>query len=151
MPLLHRTDSEDASYLELAEFITNYGEVERIERELEELYRRVVFNVVVANRDDHLRNHGFIRNPAGWRLAPAFDINPSTSKEEHVLALDDHARYPDLEVVASTADLYRLGDKKSREIIELICDVVSGWRRRAKRMGLSAQDCLVLEQCMLVS
>ncbi len=151
MPLLHRTDSEDASYLELAEFITNYGEVERIERELEELYRRVVFNVVVANRDDHLRNHGFIRNPAGWRLAPAFDINPSTSKEEHVLALDDHARYPDLEVVASTADLYRLGDKKSREIIELICDVVSGWRPRAKRMGLSAQDCLVLEQCMLVS
>jgi len=110
-----------------------------------------VFNVVVANRDDHLRNHGFIRTPGGWRLAPAFDINPSASKEEHVLALDSYSRYPDLEVVASTADLYRLGENRSREIIERVCDIVSGWRPRAKRMGLSAQDCLVLEQCMLVS
>jgi serine/threonine-protein kinase HipA len=150
MPLLHRTDSEDASYLELAEFVADRGHIDHIEEDLEELFRRVVFNVVVANRDDHLRNHGFIRTPGGWRLAPAFDINPSASKEEHVLALDSCSRYPDLEVVASTADLYRLGEKKSREIIEQVCDVVSAWRPRAKRIGLSAQDCLVLEQCMLV-
>lgn len=151
MPLLHRTDSEDASYLELAEFITNYGEVNRIQEDLEELFRRVVFNVAVANRDDHLRNHGFIRTPGGWRLAPAFDINPSASKEEHVLALDDHVRYPDLEVVASTADLYRLDGSKAAEIIEQILGVVSGWRKKAKRIGLSSQDSLILEQCMLYS
>lgn len=151
MPLLHRTDSEDASYLELAEFIANFGHLDHIEEDLEELFRRVVFNVIVANRDDHLRNHGFIRTPSGWRLAPAFDINPSSSKEEHVLALDSYSRQPDLDVVASTADLYRLGEKKSKEVIEQVCDIVSGWRTSARRMGLSSQDCLMLEQCMLVS
>ncbi len=151
MPLLHRTDSEDASYLELAEFIADYGQVDYIEEDLEELFRRVVFNVVVANRDDHLRNHGFIRTPGGWRLAPAFDINPSTSKEEHVLALDGYTRYPDLDVVASTADLYRLDGGKAKEIVEQVCGVVSGWSKRAKGIGLSSQDCLVLEQCMLIS
>lgn len=151
MPLLHRTDSEDASYLELAEFIANFGHLDHIEEDLEELFRRVVFNVVVANRDDHLRNHGFIRTPAGWRLAPAFDINPSASKEEHVLALDACSRQPDLNVAASTADLYRLDGKKASQIIEQVCDVVRSWRPRAKRLGLSSQECVVLEQCMLVS
>ncbi len=76
MPLLHRTDSEDASYLELAEFITNYGEVERIERELEELYRRVVFNVVVANRDDHLRNQNQRSARFAWSI-PLRCSNPT--------------------------------------------------------------------------
>ena len=105
----------------------------------------------MGNRDDHLRNHGFIRTPDGWRLAPAFDINPSTSKDEHVLALDAYFRQPDLDVVNSTADLYRLSPQKAKQIIQHVCDVVSGWRTKAKRMGLSAQDCLVLEQCLLVS
>lgn len=151
MPLLHRTDSEDASYLELAEFIANFGHIDHIEEDLEELFRRVVFNVIVGNRDDHLRNHGFIRTPAGWRLAPAFDINPSTSKDEHVLALDAYSRQPDLDVVISTADLYRLSPQKTKQIIQQVCDVVSGWQSKARRMGLSAQDCLVLEHCMLIS
>lgn len=51
----------------------------------------------------HLRNHGFIRSPAGWRLAPAFDMNPSFKREEHVLSLDLYNRQPDLDVVLSTA------------------------------------------------
>lgn len=128
-----------------------FGHIDHIEEELEELFRRVVFNVVVANRDDHLRNHGFIRTPAGWRLAPAFDINPSLSKDEHVLALDAYSRQPDLGVIISTADLYRLNHKKAKQIIQQVCDVVSGWKAKARRMGLSSQDCLLLEQFMLVS
>jgi len=62
MTMLHHTDTDDASYLELAEFLSTYGEADHIARNLEELFTRVVFNIATANRDDHLRNHGFIRS-----------------------------------------------------------------------------------------
>jgi len=98
MTMLGHIDTEDASYLELAEFLATYGEADHVAQNLEELFTRVVFNVATANRDDHLRNHGFIRSPDGWRLAPAFDMNPSFRKDEHVLSLDLYNRQPDLEV-----------------------------------------------------
>lgn len=141
MTMLGHSDSEDASYLELAEFIATSGEAEHITRDLEELFTRVVFNVATANRDDHLRNHGFIRSPAGWRLAPAFDMNPSFRKDEHVLAIDLYNRLPDLEVVLSTAEYYRLNSARAQEIITEVCAVVEGWSARARKLGLTTQEC----------
>ena len=118
MTMLHHTDSDDASYLELSEFIATYGDVDHIAIDLEELFTRVVFNIVAANRDDHLRNHGFIRSPAGWRLSPAYDMNPSFRKEEHVLSLDLYNRQPDLECAPPLS-------------IENLCpaDFIFGWHR----------------------
>lgn len=75
---------------------------------MRELFRRVLFNVAVANRDDHLRNHGFICQAQGWRRAPAFDMNPSLKKDSHVLALDDASVEPDLGTVMATAGFYRV-------------------------------------------
>lgn len=141
MTLLGHRDTDDASYLELAEFLATYGETDRIARDLEELFTRIVFNVATANRDDHLRNHGFIRSPAGWRLAPAFDMNPSFRKEEHVLALDLYNHQPDLDVVLSTAGFYRLENSRAREIIAKVCATVGEWQARAKQLGLSRQEC----------
>lgn len=141
MTLLGHVDSEDASYLELAEFIATYGNVDYIVRDLEELFIRVVFNVATANRDDHLRNHGFIRSPAGWRLAPAFDMNPSFRKDEHVLSLDLYNRQPDLEVVLSTAEYYRLESDRARKIVTDVCAVVGEWKKYAGKLGLSAREC----------
>jgi serine/threonine-protein kinase HipA len=140
MTMTGHQDTEDASYLELAEFIATWGEENQIDRDLEELFTRVVFNVVTANRDDHLRNHGFIRSPVGWRLAPAFDMNPSFRKNEHVLSLDLYNRQPDMEVVLSTADYYRLDMARAEEIVRAVCSVVGGWRDRAKRVGLSVRE-----------
>src|SRR6185437_9070664 len=68
------------SYIELAEFLQTHGAKDHIENDLEQLYRRVAFNVAVGNRDDHLRNHGFLLTAAGWRLAPAFDLNPNIAR-----------------------------------------------------------------------
>ena len=141
MTMLGHGDSEDASYLELAEFIATSGEAEHITRDLEELFTRVVFNVATANRDDHLRNHGFIRSPSGWRLAPAFDMNPSFRKDEHVLAIDLYNRLPDLEVVLSTAEYYRLNSARAQKIITEVCAVVGGWSVRARKLGLTTQEC----------
>lgn len=141
MTMLRHIDTEDASYLELAEFIATYGQTEHIARDIEELFTRVVFNVAVANRDDHLRNHGFMRSPAGWRLAPAFDMNPSFKKDEHALSLNLYDRLPDLDVVISTAEYYRLNTSRAKEIVEMVCGVVSGWEGCARNLGLSAREC----------
>jgi len=141
MTMLGHVDSEDASYLELAEFIATYGEADHISHDLEELFTRVVFNVATANRDDHLRNHGFIRSPAGWRLAPAFDMNPSFRKDEHVLSLDLYNRQPDMDVVLSTAGFYRLESSRAKQIIVAVCTVVGEWQTHARKLGLSRQEC----------
>jgi serine/threonine-protein kinase HipA len=149
MTLLKHIDTDDASYLELAEFIASYGQPEFIDRDLEELFTRVVFHVAIANRDDHLRNHGFMRSPAGWRLAPAYDMNPSRKKEDHSLSLDLYNRMPDLDVVISTAEYYRLSDRHAREIVDKVCGVVSEWKNRAKKIGLSAQECAGMEHLFI--
>jgi serine/threonine-protein kinase HipA len=141
MTMLGHVDTEDASYLELAEFLATYGEADSIVQDLEELFTRVAFNVATANRDDHLRNHGFIRSPAGWRLAPAFDMNPSFRKDEHVLSLDLYNRQPDMEVVLSTAGFYRLASSRAKKIIVEVCNAVGAWQPRAKKLGLSRQEC----------
>jgi serine/threonine-protein kinase HipA len=145
MTMLNHRDTEDASYLELAEFISNLGDPEQIDQDLVQLFTRVVFNVMTANRDDHLRNHGFIRRPSGWQLAPAFDMNPSVKKEEHVLALDTHTRQPDMDAVIETAGLYRLNLEQANDIVEKVSKVVGSWQARARKLGISRQECLAME------
>ncbi len=151
MAVLGRDDGEGASYLDLAQFIGNrHGVAGHIEHDLLEMFRRVLFNVAVANRDDHLRNHGFIRHAGGWRLAPAFDINPSVDKAEHVLAIDDQSTLPDLDTVVSTHDFYRLRKADALAERDRLHGVLRGWERRAKTLGLSAEDRLALRSGLWV-
>lgn len=150
MTMTGHRDIEDASYLELAEFVATWGEPDYITHDLEELFTRVVFNVATASRDDHLRNHGFIRTPAGWRLAPAFDMNPSFKKDEHTLALDLYTRQPDMTVVLETAEYYRLGMDQAKGIVNRVGKVVGGWQVRARRLGLSAREISEAEQLFYV-
>lgn len=140
MTLTGRLDNEDASYLDIARAIENFGDPAAIETDLAQLYRRVVFNVLTANRDDHLRNHGFLRDGGGWRLAPAFDVNPSPRKQEHSLAFDESLRIPDLDAIRETAPLYRLSAAEAEEAIVAVNDAVAGWRRLAAEIGLSREE-----------
>lgn len=140
MTMTGNQDTEDASYLELAEFIATWGDPDFIAADLAALFARVVFNVATANRDDHLRNHGFLRTPGGWRLAPAFDLNPSFKKTEHALALDLYTRQPNLAVLLETAKFYRLGVEQSQTIVKRTGKVVAGWKNRARKLGLSAHE-----------
>ncbi len=149
MTMTGNQDSEDASYLELAEFIATWGEPDHINHDLAELFNRVVFNVATANRDDHLRNHGFIRTPSGWRLAPAFDMNPSFKKGEHALALDLYNRQPDISVVLATAGYYRIDLNRAEKIISDTGKVIAGWKTRARKLGLSAHAVAEAEHLFL--
>lgn len=149
MSLLGKTDKEEASYLELAEFLSTRGVEGHIDADLKELFRRVLFNVATANRDDHLRNHGFVWHPGGWRLAPAYDMNPSTKKDEHVLALDDSSTEPDFDTVLATAELYRLSQADAQAELAGLRAVIGTWEQRAKTLGLSAEDRLELEDRLM--
>lgn len=92
------------------------------------------------NRDDHLRNHGFVPGKTGWRLAPAFDVNPNIDGGEHVLNLDDADNRPNLETVLGTAAFYGLADTKARQIVEEVLAAVDGWRDAARRTSISGAD-----------
>lgn len=140
MTLLRRTQSEGTSYLELAQFIRAQGDAEHASTDLVQLFRRVAFNVAVGNRDDHLRNHGFVLGKTGWRLAPAFDVNPNIDKAEHVLDIDDVDNRPSLEAVLSTAAFYGLGNDHARQVVEEVAAAVDGWQDAARRAGITGAD-----------
>jgi serine/threonine-protein kinase HipA len=149
MTMLERRDGEEgASYLELALFLQDKGAQGHIDQDLEQLYRRVVFNVMVGNRDDHARNHGFIREPSGWRLSPAFDVNPNLAKADHSLTFDGKSATPNLKLVKETADFYRC-EGRAEKIIDEIHAAVREWRQEAERLGLPSLEMKRMETVFL--
>ena len=132
-------NSNDASYIDIAQFIQDNGASPAAD--LERLFRRVAFNVCVGNRDDHLRNHGFLLGIDGWRLAPAFDVNPSP-KAQHVLSIDGSTNESDLAAVHGSAWAYGLDAKQADDIIERVMAVVDDWELEASKQGLSAGEIL---------
>ncbi len=140
MTLARRADGEDASYLEIAQAIADHGDPSEIDADLQQLFRRVAFNVMVANRDDHLRNHAFIRRRGGWRLAPAYDINPAPEKVGHALAIDDANRDPSIDLVRSTAAFYRLRVARADAIIHEVASAIADWQRHARALDLPADE-----------
>jgi serine/threonine-protein kinase HipA len=100
----------------------------------------LVVNVAIGNRDDHLRNHGFLLRPEGWRLSPAFDINPNLDKAEHVLNLDETDNRPNLTTVIDTSEWYRLSKDRGAQIANEILAVTSTWRKAATTVGIARAD-----------
>ena len=140
MTLLRKTQSEGASYLDLAHFIRSQGNAEHADADLAQLFRRVAFNVAVGNRDDHLRNHGFVLEKTGWRLAPAFDVNPNIDKAEHVLNIDDQDNRPDLHTVLGTAVFYGLDAGQAQRIVDEVLAVVGGWQKMARKLHVAEAE-----------
>ena len=138
MTLLGRKDGDDAaagaSYLELAEFIMRSGS--RPDADLGELWKRIVFSIAVSNTDDHLRNHGFLLDAKGWRLSPAYDINPFPDSAGLSLAIDEHDNSLDFGLALSVAPYFRLSKPEALSIMEAIRGVTATWRERAKALGI---------------
>lgn len=145
MTMLKKTESQGASYLDIAQFIQRNGVPAHIKTDLAQLFKRVVFNVATGNRDDHLRNHGFVLSAQGWRLSPAFDVNPSIHSAEHVLCLDDHDTRPDLQTVLATAAFYGLQASAAKNMMDKVVGVAAGWKVKARQAGIAAVDVLQTE------
>ncbi len=124
--------------------IADRGAPATIGQDLEQLFRRVVFNVLIANRDDHLRNHGFLRDRQGWRLAPAFDLIPTPEKAEHSLAIDERDREPSLDLVRATAPWYRIKGTRIDEIVDQVHSAVATWPTVARDLGLAAHEVAIM-------
>ena len=148
MTSLGKTEKSEASYIDLADFIATNGSPAYIKQDLRQLFRRVVFNVVIANRDDHLRNHGFFRTPEGWRLAPAYDMNPASPKDSHVLSLNKDDPSPDLKNVIDSAGYYRLQALDAHTIATTTINKLQHWKQDAENLGLSAEECARLENSL---
>lgn len=140
MALLRKNQSEGTSYLELAEFIHARGAKDHIEADLEQLFRRVAFNVAIGNRDDHLRNHGFLLTPTGWRLAPAFDLNPNPERADHVLNIDESDNRPSLPTVIETSEWYVGSKDRGRVIVTQILHETRRWRQAAQALKIARAD-----------
>ncbi|HTY50473.1 MAG TPA: type II toxin-antitoxin system HipA family toxin [Steroidobacteraceae bacterium] len=140
MTLLRKRRSAGSSYLDLARFIRTRGDAEHAAADLARLFRRVAFNVAVGNRDDHLRNHGFVLGERGWRLAPAFDMNPNIDRTEHALNIDERDPRPSLETVRGTAAFYGLPDERAGQILEEVAAAVDGWRDVAREQHIARAD-----------
>lgn len=143
MTLTGHVDGDDAStgvsYLELADVLIRHGA--RTHADLRELWARIVFNLLVSNTDDHLRNHGFILVPGrGWRLSAAYDMNPVPIADGLKLNITDADNALDLDLAREVAGYFRLRQEEADEIIETFRGIVGQWRTVATGLALSARE-----------
>lgn len=128
----------EASYLEIAQFLTEQGASTR--SCLAQLWRRIVFNIAVSNNDDHLRNHGFIYQKTGWVLSPAYDINPVPDARGLHLNISDSDNSLDYALAMSVIDFFQLSARQANEIKNEVIASVSKWRAVAASLMISRSE-----------
>ena len=135
-------DGERGSYPELVEVLLGHGA--RARADAHALYRRVVFNVLISNVDDHLRNHGFLaKGPQGWTLAPAYDLNPvPTDLKARVLStnIDLDEATCSIDLLESVAGYFGYSLKAVRTVIKEVALVTAQWRATARAVGASGGE-----------
>ena len=142
MSMLGATDNEMRSYLEIADALRLYGAAAKAD--LAQLWRRLVFNVLISNTDDHLRNHGFLYvSRGGWRLSPAYDLNPVPADiRPRVLSLAIDLDDPTaaIERALETAEYYGLATSEAMSIAGQVASVISGWRAEAAKWKVQTRE-----------
>lgn len=133
---------EMPSYLDIVEFIQFSGA--QVTKDLHQLWRRIIFNIFISNTDDHLRNHGFVLTTEGWRLSPAFDINPSIDKEGLALNIDMDNNALDIKLAKSVGVYFRLSEKEMNVIIDEVMSSVADWPQVAKEIGISRNEQMLM-------
>ena len=137
MSMTGSRDGERGSYPELVDALTAHGAQAR--EDARQLYRRVVFNVLVSNVDDHLRNHGFLwSGQGGWILSPAYDLNPTpVDVKARILTtnIDLDEGTCSVELLQETAGYFGLGDRLSCTIIREVAEVTRTWQAVAAEVG----------------
>lgn len=126
--------AEDVGYLDIAEFIQGNGA--EIGKDLQQLWRRIIFNIAISNTDAHLRNHGFLLSSTGWRLSPAFDINPSIDKQGLAIFIDSNSNALDFELSFQVGEYFRLNSKQMNQIFDEVKKAVETWKKVAKKLKI---------------
>lgn len=138
---LGAADGEVRSYVEIAEATRRFGAAPR--DDLAALWRRLVFNILTSNTDDHLRNHGFLHGTGGWRLAPAFDLNPMPTDVRprvHALAIDADDQTASLELARTVTTAFSLTTRAADAIVREVAKPVAAWRTYGKAQGITKRQ-----------
>lgn len=141
MTLLGLSDGDNASsgygYLDIVDFILQ--NCTDVNNNLQELYRRVAFNICMGNSDDHFRNHGFLLTPKGWTLSPAYDMNP-TLNEYQSLLISKSSNKADLEILLNSCEDYMLSHDTALKIIQEVTSAIKDWQILATKLGISKSE-----------
>jgi len=139
MTLAQRADGETgASYLELVDLLQSRGA--QTHADCKQLFRRVLFNILIHNTDDHLRNHGFLINEQGIRLSPAYDMNPSLDRRELSLAINEVESACDVSIAMAACKDYGLTREEASTVLKQVQAAVAGWQEEAKRLNIPKSE-----------
>jgi serine/threonine-protein kinase HipA len=142
MSMMGMCDGEEGSYPEMVDALTRHGA--QADLDARALYRRMVFNILVSNLDDHLRNHGFVwKGHAGWALSPVYDLNPvPTDIRPRILTtritLEDGTC--SIELAETAAEYFGMGPADARDVIREVATVTARWRGLARAVGAGARE-----------
>ena len=141
MTLLGLNDGDNANtghgYLDIVDFILQ--NCTNVEDNLQELYRRVAFNICIGNSDDHFRNHGFLLTAKGWTLSPAYDMNPTLNGYQSLL-INSSTNKSDLNELLNSCEEYMLQKQSAQQIISEVLNAVKEWRSLATRLGIATSE-----------
>lgn len=141
MTMLGLTDGQNAStgngYLDIVDFIVQ--SCCDVENNLQELYRRVAFNIAIGNSDDHFRNHGFLLTSKGWTLSPAYDLNPTLSSDQSLL-INAYTTESNLDILLESCGDYMLTANVASQIIGDVNNALSTWTQVATTIGLPQSE-----------
>ena len=141
MAALSANDHETNGYPEFVDFLRQHGTTPKAD--CAALWRRIVFNVLVSNTDDHLRNHGFLHGPGGWTLSPAYDLNPTPTDQKPRLlstAIDFHDVTASLKLAFDVAPYFDLSDAAARRIAAEVAQATAKWRAAAMELGIAGAE-----------
>jgi len=142
MTLLGRIDGVDAaegvSYLELVELIIQKAFA--VDKNLKELWLRILFSIAISNTDDHLRNHGFLLKKQGWELSPAYDLNPNPEGQGLTLNISENENALDFELALSVAPYFRVKAPEAKKTLASIIRIVSDWKDLAQDLRISRKE-----------
>lgn len=153
MTLLGKKDGDGGdtgvSYLDLADFLVKHGA--RVNQDLEQLWRRIVFYICVSNTDDHLRNHGFMLTNRGWALSPAYDMNPVATAGGLALNISKEDNSQDLELAKRVALYFRVEKDRADAIIQEVQSAVRNWQTLAKKLLIPSREVNLMQGAFRLS
>lgn len=126
------------SYSEIVDAIRQHGA--STQADIDELWRRIAFSILITNVDDHLHNHGFLHVETGkWRLSPAFDVNPFPERERELKTwiTDDTGPAMTVEALLSAAPYFAISLSRARAILCEVEQAVGTWREVGRDVGMT--------------
>jgi serine/threonine-protein kinase HipA len=131
-------DGQIHCYIDIANALQQYGA--QSVKDMEELWRRMVFGIMISNTDDHLRNHGFLYSHGyGWNLSPAYDLNPSAYGKTFATTIDSTGSQSTVELAMRNIDAFNLSETKAGEILKEVKAAIANWQTVAKKLGINAR------------